>query len=144
MLIPTGAEWHAFCLLHPEDDPQASAPHPAKAVALHLGRLGARDARKYEHLFQSHPVIVSLFIETTSGLERIEARFLNEPVQVDDSVGKHEAPTEATASPAARVSTPTSVAPANWYPDPTDQTKWRWWDGQQWTTYTAPRIKTTA
>ncbi len=31
-----------------------------------------------------------------------------------------------------------SAPPANWYPDPTDPTKVRYWDGTAWTAHTAP------
>lgn len=34
---------------------------------------------------------------------------------------------------------PTPSVPANWYPDPGDPKQWRWWDGGQWTSTTAPR-----
>jgi len=30
------------------------------------------------------------------------------------------------------------ATPANWYPDPWRQARWRWWDGRAWTGYTAP------
>ena len=32
-----------------------------------------------------------------------------------------------------------STPPPNWYPDPWDAANYRWWDGVQWTTHTAPR-----
>ena len=31
------------------------------------------------------------------------------------------------------------ATPQGWYPDPTDSTIVRWWDGQQWTSHTQPR-----
>lgn len=30
-------------------------------------------------------------------------------------------------------SDPAQLAPANWYPDPDDASRWRYWDGQAWT-----------
>jgi hypothetical protein len=32
-----------------------------------------------------------------------------------------------------------SSPPQNWYPDPWDAANYRWWDGAQWTSHTAPR-----
>jgi hypothetical protein len=34
--------------------------------------------------------------------------------------------------------TPATFLPANWYPDYADSRMVRWWDGLQWTDYTAP------
>ena len=31
-----------------------------------------------------------------------------------------------------------SAHPPAWYPDPTGEAKWRWWDGAGWTDHTAP------
>lgn len=31
------------------------------------------------------------------------------------------------------------AAPAGWFPDPQDQSQWRYWDGQIWTDHRAPR-----
>ena len=28
---------------------------------------------------------------------------------------------------------------AGWYPDPLDDTAWRWWDGTRWTEIVLPR-----
>jgi hypothetical protein len=32
------------------------------------------------------------------------------------------------------------MPPAGWYADPRDATKWRYWDGAQWTDHVAPRL----
>jgi hypothetical protein len=39
-------------------------------------------------------------------------------------------------APAADVELPDEKPPskpANWYPDPWQKAKWRWWDGADWT-----------
>lgn len=33
------------------------------------------------------------------------------------------------------------TTPQGWYPDPNDQSIVRWWDGQQWTAHTEPRLQ---
>lgn len=44
------------------------------------------------------------------------------------------------SNPAAGTQTPTGSGPApNWYADPYDVTKLRWWDGRAWTAETRPR-----
>ena len=46
-----------------------------------------------------------------------------------------------TSSPARAATQPTDVVadvPPGWYPDATNGTLVRWWDGQQWTAHTAP------
>lgn len=45
-----------------------------------------------------------------------------------------EAATPADGSPAVGGAPAT---PANWYPDPWSQAKWRYWDGGSWTSHTA-------
>lgn len=37
------------------------------------------------------------------------------------------------------IDTPSTVIIAGWYPDPTDSTQARWWDGSQWTLNMRPR-----
>ncbi|MBB5634097.1 uncharacterized membrane protein YhaH (DUF805 family) [Cryobacterium mesophilum] len=37
------------------------------------------------------------------------------------------------------IDTANTVIIAGWYPDPTDDTQARWWDGSQWTSETRPR-----
>jgi hypothetical protein len=32
-----------------------------------------------------------------------------------------------------------TLPPAAWYPDPTDERRWRWWDGAAWTEHRVPR-----
>lgn len=154
VLMPTGAEWHAFCLIHPEDNPSLFTPGDTTVAALHVGRLSVRDVRKYQDLFCAHPVHVALFLEATPGVERIEARFLNKSVEPVEVVGVHEAPTSPSANnPAqATLAAPQHLAPADprpavpprhplpppgWYTDPVKVNGLRWWDGLQWTTYTA-------
>ncbi len=34
---------------------------------------------------------------------------------------------------------PATAPPPNWYPDNADSALQRWWDGERWTTHTAPR-----
>ena len=34
----------------------------------------------------------------------------------------------------------TAATPAGWYPDPTREALWRWWDGAQWTAYVGPAV----
>lgn len=36
------------------------------------------------------------------------------------------------------------LPPPQWYADPGDPTRWRWWDGEQWTDQYAPREPTAA
>jgi hypothetical protein len=37
------------------------------------------------------------------------------------------------------VANETQLPPPQWYPDPNDPSRWRWWDGAQWTDQYAPR-----
>jgi hypothetical protein len=39
----------------------------------------------------------------------------------------------------ARRQDPSIHAPADWYPDPQDETQWRYWNGTIWTDHRAPR-----
>ena len=32
-----------------------------------------------------------------------------------------------------------TLSPAAWYPDPTDERRWQWWDGAAWTEHRVPR-----
>jgi hypothetical protein len=60
---------------------------------------------------------------------------------VDDDTGPPTDQPVATGNgrppaPAADVTLPEGeppAKPANWYPDPWKQAKWRWWDGDEWT-----------
>ena len=164
LLMPVGSEWHAFILIHPEDNPALSTdPNDRAVMSLHVGRLGIRDVRKYTALFRSHPVHVALYLETTPGVERVEVRFLNREPHGGEAA---DAPTPGGASPpaattgvdavehdqhkgpdspaVAQAAAPVTAAPraplppAGWYTDPVVFTQLRWWDGARWTTYTAP------
>ncbi len=152
LLIPSGAEWQVFCLVHSEDNPALfhgkDIPVP---ISVHVGRLSVRDVRTYAHLFDGHPVQVALYVEATPGLERLEVRFLNKPVSINDAIASQTAgtqPTTITSQPspgATAASTPTTPQPlpaAGWFTDPTNDQQWRWWDGTKWTTYTAPKFTT--
>lgn len=46
---------------------------------------------------------------------------------------------KATPLSVSSTSTEPSLPPAGWYPDSTDVSQQRYWDGSRWTTYTAPR-----
>jgi hypothetical protein len=47
--------------------------------------------------------------------------------------------TAAAAPVAATMAPPTALRAPGWYPDPSDVTKVRYWDGDGWTTYTDAR-----
>jgi hypothetical protein len=40
------------------------------------------------------------------------------------------------------MSTPPTLPPPAWFPDPQDPSQWRWWDGTKWTEHQAPRQST--
>ena len=150
LLIPTGTEWRAYCLIHSDDHSEPFDHDEAGAVgSLQVGRLSIRDVRTYAPLFAGHPVQISLFIEATAGLEHFEIRFLDRPATPhEDHVLTAPAPAR-TITPAAShqvlkptsatTTTPEALPAANWFTDPTNPQLWRWWDGASWTTYTAPK-----
>ncbi len=140
LLIPSGAEWHVFCLAHAQDNPAMFGNQDIKtAVSVRVGRLGVRDVRTYAQLFEGHPVQIVLYIEATPGLEHLEVRFLNTPVSVDDSSSPAPDATQAAAAqPAATTASPALPA-AGWFTNPENDQQWRWWDGTKWTTYTSPK-----
>jgi hypothetical protein len=43
----------------------------------------------------------------------------------------------ATPADASQTAGGPAATPANWYPDPWNQAKWRYWDGGSWTSHTA-------
>jgi hypothetical protein len=48
------------------------------------------------------------------------------------------APARAAApADASQTASVPAATPANWYPDPWNQAKWRYWDGGSWTSHTA-------
>jgi hypothetical protein len=74
-----------------------------------------------------------------------EAEYHETAPIVDDDDGPPTDQPVATANgkppaPAADVKLPEGkppAKPANWYPDPWKQAKWRWWDGSEWTGQTS-------
>jgi len=137
LVMPEGSEWHAFVLIHPEDHAHlAPMGTGSPALAMHVGRLSARDVRRWAARFAGRPLHVSAFIEATPGVEVLEVRFrpelLTEPSE----------PATALPAPAGPMPAPVPaepLPPAAWYADPADSRQWRYWDGRRWTTYTAPR-----
>jgi len=137
LLMAEGSQWHAFVLIHHEDNPRlAAAGKDAPALAMHVGRLSAHDTQRWATKFGNRPIHVALFIEATPGMELIEARF--RPAELDDQ--PEPVPTSTTGP------TPPDPAPASaplpaagWYADTGDPHLWRWWDGAHWTEHTAPR-----
>ncbi|HEX5946172.1 MAG TPA: DUF4041 domain-containing protein [Acidimicrobiales bacterium] len=59
--------------------------------------------------------------------------------RLEDSVGGSERPSVGTIDLRRWRSMSTGQVPnANWYPDPADSTRLRYWDGSRWTDHTAP------
>ena len=139
LLIPSGAEWAVFCLIHAQDNPAmfGHQDNPT-AVCVKVGRLSVRDVRTYAHLFQGHPVQIALYVEATPGLEHLEVRFLNRQVDLAELSTPATSDESAPAATAATSATPPLPA-AGWFTNPEDGTQWRWWDGANWTTYTSPK-----
>ena len=50
----------------------------------------------------------------------------------------HRAAAESLSWPRG-VANENQLPPPKWYPDPNDPSRWRWWDGGQWTDHFAPR-----
>ena len=159
LLIPTGTEWRAYCLVHSDDNPDMFHHlDVVAAISVQVGRLSIRDVRTYAPLFSGHPVQISLYIEATPGLEHFEVRFLDRPATSGDDpipTTPVSTTTPALTSTSTTTSEPTSTAEpmgqpqistqsqalpaANWFVDPTNDHQWRWWDGTAWTSYTSPR-----
>jgi hypothetical protein len=137
LLMAEGSQWHAFVLIHHEDNPRlAAAGKDAPAVAMHVGRLSAHDTQRWAATFANRPIHVALFIEATPGMELIEVRF--RPAELDEP--SEPAPTTKSGpTPAAPAPVPAPLPPAGWYADTGDPHLWRWWDGSAWTEQTAPR-----
>ena len=103
-------------------------------------------------LFSTHPRMEKRIAK----LSEIEAQLHGVPLRAGEADGLVLPPSATTPTPAPAGIAPGAPAavrsqafpdrsasgrsagwPANWYPDPWQQVRWRYWDGRAWTAYTA-------
>ena len=126
VLAPVDGQWRVSILTAGETT--------AAGSRIDVGRLTDRDVERWATTLAGRLVRVVVFIEAAP-FASIEARFRRDLL-------------DATAAPAPGPSGPSRedldlaappAPPAQWYVDPADQSKHRYWDGAAWTAHTAAR-----